>query len=52
MTVVELVERERAKLRASSRVTTIALIVALTAVIVGGGAWLLGGARWIALRMR
>ncbi|HEX7938666.1 MAG TPA: hypothetical protein VF483_06710, partial [Gemmatimonadaceae bacterium] len=49
MTVVQLVERERARLRASNRVILIAVVVALTGVIVGAGAWLLGGARWIAL---
>lgn len=49
MTAIQLVERERARLRASSRVTTAALLVAVTAIVVGGGAWLLGGGRWIAL---
>ncbi len=49
MTVIQLVERERAKLRVSNMVTTAAAIVLLSTVIVGGGAWLLGGARWIAL---
>jgi hypothetical protein len=49
MTVIQLVERERAKLRASNFVTTVGAIVLLSTVIVGGGAWLLGGARWIAL---
>jgi hypothetical protein len=49
MTVVQLIERERARLRVSNRVLAAALIVALTAGVVGAGAWLLGGARWIAL---
>jgi hypothetical protein len=49
MTVVQLVERERARLRASNTLTLAALVVALTAAVIGGGAWLLGGARWIAL---
>ena len=49
MTVVQLVERERARLRASNRVMVAAAIVGLTTVVIGGGAWLLGGARWIAL---
>jgi hypothetical protein len=49
MTVIQLVERERARLRASNRIMVAAAIVAVTASVVGGGAWLLGGSRWIAL---
>jgi hypothetical protein len=49
MTVVEYVERERARLRWLDAAATVALALIATFAIVGAGAWLLGDARWIAL---
>ena len=49
MTVVELVERERARLRVLDVVATVALALIVSVVVVGAGAWLLGESRWIAL---
>jgi hypothetical protein len=49
MTVVEIVERERARLRTVDVIATVALVLVVSAIVVGGGAWLLGDSRWIAL---
>src|SRR5262245_29700168 len=49
MTVVEIVERERAKLRAVDATRAVALALVVTVLVVGAGAWLLAEARWIAL---
>ena len=49
MTVVEIVERERARLRATHVAALVALTVATTALVVGAAAWLLADARWIVL---
>jgi hypothetical protein len=49
VTVVELVERERARLRLSDAASSVALHALVSAVVVGVGAWTLGGTRWIAL---
>lgn len=49
MTVVELVERERARLRVADAAAALALLLVVNAAVLGAGAWLLGGARWIAL---
>jgi len=49
MTVIQMVERERARLRASNRVMVVAAILAVNAAVIGAGALLLGGARWIGL---
>src|SRR5688572_22927095 len=49
MTVVEFVERERARLRLFDTVAAVAFALVATFAIVGAGAWLLGDARWIAL---
>ena len=49
MTVIQLVERERERLRSSNRVLAASLVVAVTTIVIGAGAWLLGGSRWIAL---
>jgi hypothetical protein len=49
MTVVELVERERSRLRLVDAIATIAVALVVTLAVVGAGAWLLGGSRWIAL---
>ena len=49
MTVVDLVERERGRLRVLDTAATIALHVLLTTALLGAGAWLLGNTRWIAL---
>jgi hypothetical protein len=49
MTVVELVERERSRLRIVDIAATVALAIVVTIAVVGGGAWLLGDSRWIVL---
>ena len=49
MTVIELVERERARLRLADAATAVALHALVSAAVVGAGAWVLGGTRWIAL---
>ncbi|MEX2154859.1 MAG: hypothetical protein WD825_16065 [Gemmatimonadaceae bacterium] len=49
MTVVEIVERERARLRVIHAAATVALALVVTFAAIGGGAWLLGDSRWIAL---
>ena len=49
MTVVEFVERERARLRWLDAVAAGALALIATFAIVGVGAWALGDARWIGL---
>ncbi len=49
MTVVELVERERARLRIVESAGAVALALVVTLAVVGAGAWLLGESRWIAL---
>jgi hypothetical protein len=49
MTVIELVERERARLRLSDTTSAIALHALVSVAVVGAGAWMLGGTRWIAL---
>lgn len=49
MTVIELVERERARLRVSDAASAVALHALVSAAVVGVGAWILGGTRWIAL---
>ena len=49
MTILQLVDRERAKLRALYLLGGMALIVAATCTIVALAAILLGGARWLAL---
>ena len=49
MTVVQIVDRERSRLRAIDTAAAAALALLVSFVIVGGGAWLLGESRWIAL---
>src|SRR5688572_4531754 len=49
MTVVEIVERERARLRVIDAAATVALALVVTLGVIGGGAWLLGDSRWIVL---
>ena len=49
MTVVELVERERARLRLVDIVATVALALVVTIAVVGASAWLLAESRWISL---
>lgn len=49
MTVVELVERERWQLCKSYLASSAAIVAVNTLIVIGGGAWLLAGARWIAL---
>ena len=49
MTVAELVERERARLRFVDIVATIAFALVVTIAVVGAGAWLLAESRWISL---
>ena len=49
MTVVEIVERERARLRVVDAAATVAVVLVVTAGVIGAGAWLLGESRWIAL---
>jgi hypothetical protein len=49
MTVIHLVERERARLRLVHAATVVALIAVATLVVLGLGAWLLAGNRWITL---
>jgi len=49
MTVVEIVERERARLRAVDAAAAVAFALVVTAGVIGAGAWLLGESRWIAL---
>src|SRR5687767_15289678 len=49
MTVLDIVHRERAKLRVVHVAAGIALVAAATVVIIGLGAWLLAGTRWITL---
>lgn len=49
MTVVEFVERERARLRMLDTVAAVALGLVATFAIVGLGAWMLGDSRWIEL---
>ena len=49
MTVVELVERERSRLRTVDIAATIGIAVVVTLAVIGAGAWLLGESRWIAL---
>lgn len=49
MTVVEIVHRERTRLRAVDIAAAVALALVATLTIVGLGAWLLGESRWISL---
>jgi hypothetical protein len=49
MTVVEIVERERARLRVVDVAAALALAFIVTATVIGVGAWILGESRWIAL---
>ncbi|HYC52283.1 MAG TPA: hypothetical protein VEB19_14320 [Gemmatimonadaceae bacterium] len=49
MTVAQLVERERSRLRTVDIAATIGIAIVVTLALVGAGAWLLGGSRWIAL---
>src|SRR4051812_34780539 len=49
MTVAELVERERARLRVVDTAAAVALAIVVTAIVLGAGAWILAGSRWIAL---
>ena len=49
MTVIEIIERERRKLRVADAASAVAIAVFVTTAVVGGGAWLLGESRWIAL---
>jgi len=49
MTVVQIVERERARLRVIDAAAALALALVVTFAVIGGGAWLLGESRWIAL---
>jgi hypothetical protein len=49
MTVVEIVERERARLRVVDVAAALALAFVVTAAVLGMGAWLLGESRWIVL---
>src|SRR5688572_28568900 len=49
MTVIQLVERERARLRALDFASAAALGLVVTLVIIGAGSWLLGEGRWIVL---
>lgn len=49
MTVIEIVERERARLRVVDAAGMAALALVVTAIVIGAGAWLLGESRWIAL---
>ncbi len=49
MTVTEFVERERARLRRAHVVTAIALVVAMTSLVVVLGVLVLGGSRWLTL---
>ncbi|HET9454954.1 MAG TPA: hypothetical protein VFO66_11780 [Gemmatimonadaceae bacterium] len=49
MTVLDIVHRERAKLRVVHFAAGIALVAAASVVIIGLGAWLLAGTRWITL---
>lgn len=49
MTLLEIVERERTRLRIVEALATAALTLVVTVAIVALGAWLLAGSRWIAL---
>lgn len=49
MTVIEIVERERARLRVVDTAAVLALALVVTSAVIGAGAWLLGESRWIAL---
>ena len=49
MTVVEIVERERKRLRLLDAAAAVALVFVTTCGVAALGAWLLAGARWIAL---
>jgi hypothetical protein len=49
VTVIEIVERERSRLRVMDTAATVALVLVITCGVLALGAWLLAGARWIAL---
>ncbi|HEV8233861.1 MAG TPA: hypothetical protein VGP84_04650, partial [Gemmatimonadaceae bacterium] len=49
MTVLQLVDRERARLRRMHLMAGIALAVGATCLLLAAGASALGGARWMAL---
>jgi hypothetical protein len=49
MTILELVERERASLRRMHLLAGVGAAVAATCLLLAGGASILGGARWMAL---
>ena len=49
MTVTHLVERERARLRAAHLVAGVALVLVTSLLVIGLGAWLLAGTRWMTL---
>jgi hypothetical protein len=49
MTVIDLVERERGRLRFAHVLSVAALIVVATLLVLGLGAWLLAGNRWMTL---
>jgi len=49
MTVITLVERERSRLRLVHAVSVIALVALATFTVIGLGAWMLSGHRWITL---
>ena len=49
MTVLQLVQRERARLRAVHTVGVVALLLVVSIAVIGVGALLLGGSRWITL---
>src|SRR5438552_3626533 len=49
MTVVELVDRERARLGRLHLALGVALAVGATAILLAAGAWIFGNARWLVL---
>jgi hypothetical protein len=49
MTVIEIIERERARLRIVDSAAVIALVLLMSIAVIGSGAWLLSESRWIAL---
>ena len=49
MTVIQIVERERARLRVVDIGGAIALALVVTLVVIGAGAWMLADGRWIGL---
>ncbi len=49
MTVIQIVERERARLRAADTAATVGIALVASLAVIGAGAWLLGQSRWIVL---